>query len=77
MKLHNEKYIIDESGLEVTISHEDLKKLYNKLCVDKESEDFHCNKCVLSSMFYHAGGTDEHPCVRDLCFGIWHDSMIE
>ena len=57
--------------IECKISKEDLKILYKKLCVDPNTNDTNCDKCILRNILYNAGN-----CERDLCFAIWHDDIL-
>ena len=60
-----------ENLIECKISKEDLKILHEKLCVAPNTEDTHCDKCILGNIMWNAGN-----CERDLCFAIWHDDIL-
>lgn len=67
--------------IECKISKEDLKILFEKLCIYengtgdkkdlKDHESIDCDKCILRNIMYNAGN-----CERDLCFAIWHDAIL-
>ena len=60
-----------ENLIECKISRGDLKILYEKLCVDPDTEVATCDKCILRNIIWNAGN-----CERDLCFAIWHDDIL-
>ena len=69
--------------IECKISKEDLKILYEKLCVNPDTQDTHCDKCVLGNIqttdlkkWWPAQEGDENKASRDLCFAIWHDDIL-
>lgn len=72
--------------IECKISREDLKILYEKLCVNPDTEDTHCDKCILGNIEWVAAiaewqminksYSDSKEIVRDLCFAIWHDDIL-
>jgi len=68
------------------ISKKDLKVLYDKLCVDKNTDDINCDKCILRNIEWTACIAEHRmtdtkknyskEIVRDLCFAIWHDKIL-
>ncbi len=75
-----------ENLIECKISREDLKILHKKLCVDPDTRDTRCNKCILSDIEWVAAIAEwqmsdtkknhSKPITRDLCFAIWHDDIL-
>ena len=72
-----------ENLIECKISREDLKILHKKLCVDPDTRDTRCNKCILGNIqttdlkkWWPAQEGDENKASRDLCFIIWHDDIL-
>ena len=75
-----------ENLIECKISKEDLKILYKKLCVDPNTEDTRCDKCILSNIEWvacikevkmdNSDHIENKPVIRDLCFAIWHDDIL-
>jgi len=57
--------------IECKISRDDLKILYQKLCVSPGTKDRYCDKCILGNTQWNAGN-----CERNLCFAIWHDDIL-
>ena len=72
-----------ENLIECKISKEDLKALHEKLCVDPDTEDKFCDKCILGNIqttdlkkCWPAQEGDENKASRSLCFAIWHDDIL-
>ena len=72
--------------IECKISKEDLKILHEKLCVNPDTQDTHCDKCILRNIEWVADiakwqmsdtkKNHSKPIIRDLCFAIWHDDIL-
>ena len=80
-----------KTAIKCEITKADLKILYDKLCVDKNTEDTYCNKCPLGHILCIIGEKDVYkydwsegrdkisetvPLTTDLCFAIWHDKIL-
>ena len=77
---------MDTTPLKCEIEIKDLKILYNKLCVDKDTDDMGCTKCPLSNILFEVCKAEvkmrnenhnfKRIIKRDLCFAIWHDKVL-
>lgn len=78
--------VMDAYKVDCKIAIEDLKILYEKLCINPDTEDTYCNKCILSNIKWIVCISEwqmidtkknySKPIIRDLCFAIWHDDIL-